>query len=97
MPIISCYDSWTGDFQAYNLCSVDTVPGMTRRQRAALFSRVAFYPPSVDGDRDLPTPTSMRGIPLVSDETTPLRFEDIHINRESMKKAGSDFMRYLMN
>lgn len=56
--------SWTGDFEAYNLCSVDSLPGLTRKQRAAMFSRVAFYPPPSNGDRGLPTPTRMRGIPL---------------------------------
>ncbi|CAM9969438.1 unnamed protein product, partial [Sphacelaria rigidula] len=53
--------SWTGDYQVYNLCSADAFPNMTRKQRAALFSRVAHYPLTRDEESGLPTHTSMRG------------------------------------
>lgn len=62
------FGSWTGDFNACNLCDPSAFPGMTRRERAAQFSRVVFYrppPPPTDGARGPPTPTRMRGIPLV--------------------------------
>lgn len=58
--------SWTGDYQAYNLCTREAFPGMSRKERAAQFGRVVYYRPGSEKDEALPTPTRMRGIPLVS-------------------------------
>lgn len=72
LPLRRCLDplppgSWTGDYQAYNLCAPEAFPGVTRKVRANQFGRVVFYPPADAEKGDpLPTPTRMRGIPLVS-------------------------------
>ena len=59
--------SWTGDYQAYNLCTPAAFPGVSRKIRAAQFGRVVYYPPEdAEKGQALPTPTRMRGIPLVS-------------------------------
>ncbi|CAN0385464.1 unnamed protein product [Pylaiella littoralis] len=73
-PILACdignvnehHISWTGDYQAYNLCTREAFPGMSRKERAAQFGRVVYYRPGSEKDEALPTPTRMRGIPLVS-------------------------------
>ncbi|CAM9544582.1 unnamed protein product [Ectocarpus sp. 12 AP-2014] len=80
-PILACdignvdehHISWTGDYQAYNLCTPEALPGISRKRRANQFGRVVFYPPNAEEAKGLPTPTRMRGIPLVSQaEKIPL-------------------------
>ncbi|CAN0116278.1 unnamed protein product [Scytosiphon promiscuus] len=71
-PILACdlshvnkhHISWTGDFHAYNLCNHESFPGLSRKARAAQFSRVVNYPPGDGAGEAPPTPTRMRGIPL---------------------------------
>ncbi len=65
--LLSYSPSWTGDYQAYNLCTPSAFPGVSRKIRAAQFGRVVYYPPEDAEKGDArPTPTRMRGIPLVS-------------------------------
>lgn len=70
---------------------------MTRKQRAALFSRVAHYPLTKDEESGLPIQTSPRGEPSVSDETTPLRHAGLDISHEKFRRASIDMLRYFMD
>lgn len=59
------YVSWTGDYHAYNLCNPNAFPGLSRKERANLFSRVVYYPPSDKRNRGAHMPLT-RAEPLVS-------------------------------